>query len=129
MGSVSTPPNTANPFLSSNSRFDLSNSARRTMLNQALPRVSGAWPGATADVARRQSDGTWLWMMDRPNVLAYPVTQHDQLPGFEYQLQRRKVLRHRVHGVREVVVTHSSLTPKREDHLTTRSIGDHPHRL
>ncbi len=51
------------------------------MLNQALPRVSGAWPGATADVARRQSDGTWLWMMDRPNVLAYPVTQHDQLPA------------------------------------------------
>ena len=25
--------------------------------------------GATAEVARRQPDGTWLWMIDRPNVL------------------------------------------------------------
>ncbi|MGH7720127.1 MAG: YybH family protein [Gemmatimonadaceae bacterium] len=25
--------------------------------------------GATAEVARRQPDGTWLWMIDQPNVL------------------------------------------------------------
>jgi ketosteroid isomerase-like protein len=25
--------------------------------------------GATAEVARRQPDGTWLWMLDEPNVL------------------------------------------------------------
>jgi ketosteroid isomerase-like protein len=26
--------------------------------------------GATAEVARRQPDGTWLWVVDQPNVLA-----------------------------------------------------------
>lgn len=26
--------------------------------------------GATAEVARRQPDGTWLWVLDEPNVLA-----------------------------------------------------------
>ena len=25
--------------------------------------------GATAEVARRQSDGTWLWIVDQPNVV------------------------------------------------------------
>jgi ketosteroid isomerase-like protein len=25
--------------------------------------------GATAEVARRQPDGTWRWVLDRPNVL------------------------------------------------------------
>ena len=25
--------------------------------------------GATAEVARRQPDGSWLWVLDRPNVL------------------------------------------------------------
>jgi len=25
--------------------------------------------GATAEVARRQPDGTWLWILDRPNVV------------------------------------------------------------
>lgn len=25
--------------------------------------------GATAEVARRQADGTWRWVLDRPNVL------------------------------------------------------------
>lgn len=25
--------------------------------------------GATAEVARRQADGTWRWILDRPNVL------------------------------------------------------------
>ena len=25
--------------------------------------------GATAEVAHRQSDGTWLWIIDQPNVL------------------------------------------------------------
>jgi len=26
--------------------------------------------GATAEIARRQSDGTWLWVADQPNVTA-----------------------------------------------------------
>lgn len=26
--------------------------------------------GATAEVAHRQPDGTWLWMIDQPNVLS-----------------------------------------------------------
>lgn len=26
--------------------------------------------GATVEVARRQADGTWLWVIDQPNVLA-----------------------------------------------------------
>lgn len=30
--------------------------------------------GATAEVARRQPDGTGLWILDRPNVLTSPVT-------------------------------------------------------
>ncbi|MGA0567735.1 YybH family protein [Rathayibacter sp. KR2-224] len=25
--------------------------------------------GATAEVARRQADGTWLWILDQPNVV------------------------------------------------------------
>jgi hypothetical protein len=25
--------------------------------------------GATAELARRQSDGTWLWILDQPNIL------------------------------------------------------------
>jgi uncharacterized protein (TIGR02246 family) len=27
-------------------------------------------PAATAEVARRQPNGTWLWLIDQPNVLA-----------------------------------------------------------
>jgi hypothetical protein len=29
------------------------------------------WPfrGATVEVARRQPDGTWLWVLDQPNIL------------------------------------------------------------
>ena len=26
--------------------------------------------GATAEVARRQHDGSWLWILDRPNVIS-----------------------------------------------------------
>ncbi|MGI8559362.1 MAG: nuclear transport factor 2 family protein [Solirubrobacteraceae bacterium] len=26
--------------------------------------------GATAEVAHQQADGTWLWLIDQPNVLA-----------------------------------------------------------
>lgn len=29
--------------------------------------------GATAEVARRQPDGTWLWAIDQPNVLSTPA--------------------------------------------------------
>ncbi len=41
------------------------------VLNGDLALTSTRIPkGATAEVARRQPDGTWLWMIDRPNVLA-----------------------------------------------------------
>lgn len=33
-------------------------------------KVPGAPGGATAEVARRQPDGSWLWAIDQPNVLA-----------------------------------------------------------
>lgn len=41
------------------------------LVNGKLALTSTRIPGgATAEVARRQPDGTWLWIMDRPNVLA-----------------------------------------------------------
>jgi ketosteroid isomerase-like protein len=33
-------------------------------------KAPGAPGGATAEVARRQPDGTWLWAIDQPNVMA-----------------------------------------------------------
>src|SRR3954465_4884322 len=36
--------------------------------NLALPPPRRG-PSATAEVARRQPDGTWLWLLDEPNVL------------------------------------------------------------
>jgi ketosteroid isomerase-like protein len=30
-------------------------------------RIAG---GATAEVARRQRDGTWLWLIDQPNIIS-----------------------------------------------------------
>lgn len=35
----------------------------------ALTSTRLAGGGATAEVARRQPDGTWLWVLDQPNVL------------------------------------------------------------
>jgi len=35
----------------------------------ALPSTRLASGGATAEVAHRQADGTWLWLIDQPNVL------------------------------------------------------------
>jgi ketosteroid isomerase-like protein len=35
----------------------------------ALTSTRLAGGGATAEVARRQSDGTWLWVLDQPNIL------------------------------------------------------------
>ncbi|MGI9092886.1 MAG: YybH family protein [Mycobacteriales bacterium] len=35
----------------------------------ALTSTRLAGGGATAEVARQQPDGTWLWMIDQPNVL------------------------------------------------------------
>ncbi|MBA3310493.1 MAG: nuclear transport factor 2 family protein [Nocardioidaceae bacterium] len=45
--------------------------------DQALPLVNGELAltstritgGATVEVARRQSDGTWLWAIDQPSIL------------------------------------------------------------
>lgn len=40
------------------------------LVNGDLALTSTRIPGgATAEVARRQPDGSWLWMIDRPNVL------------------------------------------------------------
>jgi hypothetical protein len=35
----------------------------------ALTSTRLAGGGATVEVARRQPDGTWLWVIDQPNVL------------------------------------------------------------
>jgi ketosteroid isomerase-like protein len=35
----------------------------------ALTSTRLAGGGATAEVARRQPDGTWLWIIDRPNIV------------------------------------------------------------
>ncbi len=41
-----------------------------SLVNGDLALTSATIPnGATAEVARRQPDGSWLWIMDRPNVL------------------------------------------------------------
>ncbi len=37
--------------------------------NLALTSTRLAGGGATAEVARRQPDGTWLWVIDQPNIL------------------------------------------------------------
>jgi ketosteroid isomerase-like protein len=43
---------------------------RPTLVNGKLALTSMLLPGgATAEVARRQPDGTWLWAVDQPNVL------------------------------------------------------------
>ncbi len=43
---------------------------RPALVNGELALTSTRIPsGATAEVARRQPDGTWLWMIDQPNVL------------------------------------------------------------
>lgn len=40
------------------------------LVNGDLAPTSTLIPGgATAEVARRQPDGSWLWMIDQPNVL------------------------------------------------------------
>lgn len=43
---------------------------RPALLNGDLAFTSTRFEGgATAEVARRQPDGTWLWVIDQPNVL------------------------------------------------------------
>ncbi|MGH3835826.1 MAG: YybH family protein [Pseudonocardiaceae bacterium] len=37
--------------------------------------------GATAEVARRQADGTWRWVLDRPNVVAEAVQVRSDHPS------------------------------------------------
>ncbi|MDJ0358444.1 hypothetical protein [Paenarthrobacter sp. PH39-S1] len=44
---------------------------RPALRNGDLALTSTCIPnGATAEVAHRQPDGTWLWLIDQPNVLA-----------------------------------------------------------
>jgi ketosteroid isomerase-like protein len=44
---------------------------RAALINHGLALTSTRLPGggATAEVARRQPDGSWLWIIDQPNVL------------------------------------------------------------
>jgi ketosteroid isomerase-like protein len=44
---------------------------RPALRNGDLALTSTRLPGggATAEVARRQPDGTWLWVLDQPNIL------------------------------------------------------------
>ncbi len=43
---------------------------RPPLVNGDLALTSTRIPGGvTAEIARRQSDNTWLWMLDQPNVL------------------------------------------------------------
>jgi len=43
---------------------------RPALVHEGLALTSTRIPsGATAEVARRQPDGTWLWIVDQPNVL------------------------------------------------------------
>ncbi len=46
-------------------KCDVRPALRRGDLALTSTRFSG---GATAEIARRQSDGTWLWVADQPNV-------------------------------------------------------------
>jgi hypothetical protein len=39
------------------------------MLAAASSRPTERTLGATVEVARRQPDGTWLWLIDQPSVL------------------------------------------------------------
>jgi hypothetical protein len=41
-----------------------------TRCDLALTSTRFVGGGATAEVARRQPDGTWLWIIDRPNVIS-----------------------------------------------------------
>jgi ketosteroid isomerase-like protein len=44
---------------------------RPPLINGDLALTSTLIPqGATAEIARRQPDGTWLWVVDQPNVLS-----------------------------------------------------------
>ena len=45
---------------------------RPALRNGGLALTSTRLPsgGATAEVAQRQPDGTWLWVLDQPNVLS-----------------------------------------------------------
>ena len=43
---------------------------RSSLINGELALTSTRFPGgATAEVARRQTDGSWLWLIDQPKVL------------------------------------------------------------
>ena len=48
-----------------------SSGQRPAMRNGDLALTSTRLPGggATVEVARRQPDGTWLWVLDQPNIL------------------------------------------------------------
>lgn len=55
---------------------------RPALVNGGLALTSTRIPGgATAEVARRQRDGTWLWMIDQPNVARLRVTSPWQAPA------------------------------------------------
>ena len=54
-------------FLATNPKFQ--GDVQPALVNGAL--TSTRFPGgATAEVAHRQTNGTWLWVVDQPNVLS-----------------------------------------------------------
>jgi uncharacterized protein (TIGR02246 family) len=54
-------------------KFDLA-AQREAIVNGDLALTSTRLPNGsvTAEVARRQSDGTWLWVIDQPSIAPYP---------------------------------------------------------
>ncbi len=54
-------------------RFDLA-AQREAIVSGDLALTSTRLPNGavTAEVARRQSDGTWLWVIDQPTIAPYP---------------------------------------------------------
>jgi len=53
------------------SRPRLTGTIRPAIRNGDIAMTSTVRPGnATVEVARRQPDGTWLWLIDQPSVLA-----------------------------------------------------------
>jgi len=56
-------------LLATNPKFQ--GDTQPALINGEFALTSTRFPGgATAEVAHRQTDGTWLWILDQPNVLS-----------------------------------------------------------
>src|SRR2546429_410492 len=60
-------------LVSTGRKFDLGDQ-RPAIVNGDLALTSTRLPNGTvtAEIARRQSDGTWLWVIDQPSIAPYP---------------------------------------------------------